>query len=683
EQQAVGGQRPKNPSRSSNRTVAPQNRATNAVHGILTAANTVEEMVGISDQAKSACTAAILGVFPDICPEYLETIAAKFNYSHEHAVDDILSSTENDQTYPKRLQSLKRKREASEDPNDAEKIRRPYERLDRETERSKDYTNMARKVLQQDFPRVRATSVQKVLIENRNHLLPAYLAIEKALREADGDNPPWRLQMKKTCTPIEPQFISGRLEETIASITDPDARRALEELRAVRLVTQAAAHQRMDQALHDAQEAENLEKARQEGTLSECGCCFGEFAQNRMVHCSNEDKDHFFCIECARRNAETVIGISKYELVCMSMDGCAAGFSHSQRQKFLDEHLTAALDRIEYEAVLRMSGIENLETCPFCPYAAEYPPVEHNREFKCDNPECEVISCRLCREETHIPKTCEEAARESGIGARREIEEAMSAALIRKCNKCGTPFIKELGCNKMTCTRAGCGNIQCYVCSKSCDYSHFDDKSRGGKAGNCPLFDKDGVDVRHHNEVEEAELKARQKILESNPKLDEDFLRFQVPWKTNEQPPHPRAPFQHCDPKLNSLDNKLDSHSLSSNKLSNVNLGDLPLDSRIDSRIRSRNLHLDSSHLGYLSNLSSPSSPSSLKLDKINLRDLITDRRNLSRGPIPNPSHGSYSRTCQMSFAWDNFLRPTNHSTWRHKWDSFGSTTLSLEDRRG
>jgi E3 ubiquitin-protein ligase RNF216 len=80
-----------------------------------------------------------------------------------------------------------------------------------------------------------------------------------------------------------------------------------------------------------------------------------------------------------------------------------------------------------------------------------------------------------------------------------------------------TPFIKEEGCNKMTCTRKGCGNVQCYVCSKSCDYDHFNDERRGGKQGNCPLFES--AEERHENEVNEAEKAAKQKVLEENPEL--------------------------------------------------------------------------------------------------------------------------------------------------------------------
>jgi len=143
-----------------------------------------------------------------------------------------------------------------------------------------------------------------------------------------------------------------------------------------------------------------------------------------------------------------------------------------------------ALERNEQEANLRLAGIKNLASCPFCPFAAEYPPVEVDREFRCQAPDCEKVSCRLCKLKSHIPKSCDEFAKENGLSIRRQIEEAMSAALIRKCNKCNTPFVKEEGCNKMTCTRNGCFNIQCYVCSKSCTYDHFNDPGRGGKLGN-------------------------------------------------------------------------------------------------------------------------------------------------------------------------------------------------------
>ena len=144
----------------------------------------------------------------------------------------------------------------------------------------------------------------------------------------------------------------------------------------------------------------------------------------------------WFCVECSRRNAEAQIGQHKYQLTCMSMDKCTASFSREQMELFVDAKTKLALDRIESETVLHLAGLEDLETCPACPFAAIMPPVETNKEFRCLNPECEQVSCRLCKNETHIPKTCEEAAKDRGHSARRIIEEAMSNAMIRKCNKC-------------------------------------------------------------------------------------------------------------------------------------------------------------------------------------------------------------------------------------------------------
>lgn len=85
----------------------------------------------------------------------------------------------------------------------------------------------------------------------------------------------------------------------------------------------------------------------------------------------------------------------------------------------------------------------------------------------------------------------------------------------------------------MTCTRGGCNNVQCYICHKSCDYSHFNDRNRGGKAGNCPLFDE-SIEQRHENEVREAEKKTRQQILEAGANFDEELLDVKVSYKVKE-----------------------------------------------------------------------------------------------------------------------------------------------------
>lgn len=76
----------------------------------------------------------------------------------------------------------------------------------------------------------------------------------------------------------------------------------------------------------------------------------------------------------------------------------------------------------------------------------------------------------------------------------------------------------------MTCTRPGCRHVQCYICSMSCDYSHFNDPDRG-KEGNCPLFDS--VETRHA-EIKQAEDKTRKEMLGANPDMDPEHLKFHL-----------------------------------------------------------------------------------------------------------------------------------------------------------
>lgn len=378
-------------------------------------------------------------------------------------------------------------------------------------------------IMQQSFPEFYAEDLRRTFSEHGNCLYPAFLEVAATVASSNN-RPPYR--KKSRVTQIPRRYDVDALADRIRASADQGEREALEEFRALREVQAKQRAESEVERKREEAEKTNLEVATLEGNIADCGCCFVEYALNRMVHCDGETL-HWFCRDCARMMAETQIGLSKYRLDCMSTDGCTGGFAMDQKEIFLDTHSMTALDRIEQEAVLREAGIENLETCPQCPFAAEYPPIEEDKEFRCLNPDCAVTSCRSCRKETHVPKTCAEAALDNGHSARHEIEEAMSAALIRTCNKCSAPFIKENGCNKMTCTK--CRNIQCYVCSKSCDYSHFNDASRGGKTGNCPLFD-DGysVEKRHREEVRVAEEQARKRAREMHPEVQADLLEFQL-----------------------------------------------------------------------------------------------------------------------------------------------------------
>ncbi|KAF7869968.1 hypothetical protein EAF04_004752 [Stromatinia cepivora] len=475
-------------------------------------------------ETKMECVNAVVAVFPEICRDHVAGLYESVSPSSDQLIAHILDKADTGTSYPKSKDAqkgLKRKRVLSEEEEAIQK----YEAAGRMVgpalylERA-----LTRSILSFEFPQTPMTFIDSTLVSSGYRLFTAYRTLEEAHRTFDVANPPYNKIKNLRRMPIE--YREDKLEEAIRGNAPPEKIETFKELQACRNIRRSAESRRLAEREAQLAEEENERRAIAEGTMSECACCYCDYPLNRMVHCNSEEVLHWFCRGCARQTAETEIGNSKYELTCMSTDGCEAGFSLEQRNQFLDELTTIALERNEAEAVLRMAGIENLASCPFCPFAAEYPPVEINREFRCQAPDCEKVSCRLCKLESHIPMTCAENAKANGLSIRRQIEEAMSAAMIRNCNKCGTPFVKEEGCNKMTCTRNGCYNVQCYVCSKSCNYDHFNDVRRGGKDGNCPLFES--VEDRHNNEVRKAEKEALERVRAEHPEYSEEDLKVKM-----------------------------------------------------------------------------------------------------------------------------------------------------------
>ncbi|KAI8285241.1 E3 ubiquitin-protein ligase RNF216 [Colletotrichum sp. SAR 10_98] len=347
-------------------------------------------MADIEANIKSDCAAQIFAVFPDICPEYFEKTATELLYDVDKIIDQILGAS----SYPKkaRSKSLKRKRESPAEKDEVSKVRQLYDFANRPPERAQIYISISKKVLSQDFPRATIKGITKLLAEHNNCLMQTYLALDEITRDWKSGKTKARFEFKKTRTPPNPELEPANLDGTIRDSTTPDRTRALEELRAARQVCEAEQSRRNSARAKVLEEENNFKQAQEEGTIAECGCCFDEQPLNRMVHCDNPDAEH--------------------------------------RAMFLDDKLQAALDRIEFEAALQAQGFENLSACPFCPYAADCPPVEEDKEF------------------------------------------------------------------------------------------------RGGKKGNCPLFEQ--TEVRHEKEVRQAEEEARQKVLAAKPKLNEGLLKFNM-----------------------------------------------------------------------------------------------------------------------------------------------------------
>lgn len=97
----------------------------------------------------------------------------------------------------------------------------------------------------------------------------------------------------------------------------------------------------------------------------------------------------------------------------------------------------------------------------------------------------------------------------------------MTAALVRVCNSCKKPFVKEYGCNHMVCD---CGNNQCFVCSENINPrgdGHF-----GDLPGTCPQFDN--TEQRLRMEVASAQNNIVREILEGQTEWTEAEVTVDV-----------------------------------------------------------------------------------------------------------------------------------------------------------
>jgi TRIAD3 protein (E3 ubiquitin-protein ligase RNF216) len=229
------------------------------------------------------------------------------------------------------------------------------------------------------------------------------------------------------------------------------------ELHAVKKKIESEMAKRRKAEQQEQAEADNRADAEAHGRMGECACCFADVPLNRMVSC-NGDTTHTYCLECPKRQVETQMGLSNCRPKCFGVDNCNGTFARKDLQQVLGDKTFDRLEHLQQQEDLASAGLDFLSECPFCDFKMECPPVGVDKEFRCQNTKCGKTSCRLCEKETHIPLTCKEADKDDQITLRHIVEEAMSAALIRQCNRCKHPFVKEYGCNKMTCSH--CRNVQ-------------------------------------------------------------------------------------------------------------------------------------------------------------------------------------------------------------------------------
>jgi TRIAD3 protein (E3 ubiquitin-protein ligase RNF216) len=273
----------------------------------------------------------------------------------------------------------------------------------------------------------------------------------------------------------------------------------------------------------------------------ECGCCFSLYPFDKMVQCPEA---HLFCKSCMSSYAANLLGEHSPNIICMDQSGCKLLFSQSELERFLTPKLLELYHRVRQRKDIEAAGLENLEECPFCDYKCVNE-NEMEKLFWCENVDCGAVSCRECKKLDHLPKSCKEVESDKQLDAQHIVEEAMTRALMRNCPKCQKAFIKEHGCNKMTCPNCRTGS--CYICRKVINgYDHFGNSLlHNGQVdkNKCLLWDP--VEQRHATEVQAAAKKAIEELQRDRPDIDESNIKIDLPIAGPAQPlpnMHPPMP---------------------------------------------------------------------------------------------------------------------------------------------
>ncbi|KAG8891575.1 hypothetical protein FRB99_003486, partial [Tulasnella sp. 403] len=395
---------------------------------------TVED--GANEDLASTYLATVLAVVTDVKPEYAsELIQSQMRHGLQAVAEVVINYLFDHPSYPK-IERRGNKRRHSDESGCAESSRSKEDEpapkqnkvdwasLDRQLPGGA-YLELALEQLCQDFRYVTKHYIRLAFQQHRMLYYPTFFYLQEvtALPGFGG--------AKKTATPVG----KGKGRHLTCEVFEQERRAVLAVLTGQAVPGFApeteGALGSTSKPPDQTPATEVLEEAP-EGEGIECGCCFSSYLFENMTQCAD---GHLFCKTCAKMNAETIIGQRKADIRCMDQSGCKQEFPESEIKRFLDAKALDLLERIQTEKAVEAAGLEGLEECPFCDFKYI---IENDQErlFRCENESCGIVSCRQCKKEDHLPKTCAEADSDRGLDARHAVEEAMTEALMRKCPQC-------------------------------------------------------------------------------------------------------------------------------------------------------------------------------------------------------------------------------------------------------
>jgi hypothetical protein len=226
--------------------------------------------------------------------------------------------------------------------------------------------------------------------------------------------------------------------------------------------------------------------------MSECHICRNDLEEDKAVCCKGGCS---YCEACLRKIVSNGIYEGKTRddlLICAS---CEGEFDANVIENLLSEYDKKRLSINERNRDVWEEEMDDDTTYVHCRECELYW-TDMGSVSYC--PECSTAICVKCWEEVDECE-CSETEEEEICEA-----EIRSSAMIRKCPRCRTPFVKEAdGCNHVTCSV--CKADLCYFCGMryigpSIYDEHFGDDG-------CPMYSS--YEELHGRRADEAIAKSR------------------------------------------------------------------------------------------------------------------------------------------------------------------------------
>ena len=262
--------------------------------------------------------------------------------------------------------------------------------------------------------------------------------------------------------------------------------------------------------------------------IIKCGVCFDDIVElNNLIKCSSNECyiTHLACKDCLLGHITSMLndGIASNECMFDKSDKCGGhytdidilnGIGLKKNKEILDKWN----DTLISSEIIKLAGIcDNYLICPLCcrwGCIFEVPAGASNRHaFYIPCGKCSLQWCTLCKRGAHGSRSCYELnfqAEETDKAGMREgvidkmLQDIVTRTLTHCCSICGCTYIKEEGCNLMTCPK--CNGMSCYICGMKLYYKakskywHFAGHDLADRGATCPLWNNIAGDGKSTNQ---------------------------------------------------------------------------------------------------------------------------------------------------------------------------------------